>query len=65
MNMLAIFDREPTPSPRWLYDLQDIHDNLVHSFQNRHIYPVILIYIFHAQIKLPRLPPSRPPPLPP
>ena len=27
------------PSPDWLYDLQDIQDKLVYSFQNRHICP--------------------------
>ena len=41
------------PSTHWLYDLQDIHDELVHSFQNRHIYPLERKDNFHAQIELP------------
>ena len=51
------------PSPHWLYDLQDIHDKLVHSFQNRQVYSLKgFIYSFHAQIELPR--PFPPTPVP-
>ena len=49
------------PSTHWLYDLQYIHDKLVHYFQNRHIYHLKRMYSFHAQIELPH-PPQPPPP---
>ena len=29
-----------SPSPHWLYDLQDIHDKLMQSFHNRQICPL-------------------------
>ena len=36
-------------------DVHDIHDTLVHSFQNRHIFPLKHVdYSFDAQVELPR-----------
>ena len=50
-------------STHWLYDLpQDIHDKLMHSFQNRYIYRLKTMYSFHAQIELPHPPQPRPNP---
>ena len=53
-------------APLYMYDLpQDIHDKLMRSFQNRHVYPLKIMYSFHAQIELPHTPhpcPNPPPP---
>ena len=51
------------PFPHWLYDLQDIHDILMHSVPNREIHSYSeRMYSFRAQIELPR--PSPVPPSP-
>ena len=50
------------PSPQWLYVLQDTHDKLVHSFQNRQIYPLKRFIVSTHRLSPP--PPPPPPPLP-
>ena len=56
------------PSLHWLYDLQDIHDNLMHSLHNHHIYPLGgFIVSTHrlscpARFSLSPTPPASPPP---
>ena len=50
------------PSPHCLYDLQDIQDELVHSFQNRQIYPLKGFIVSTHRLSCPVHPP--PPRLP-
>ena len=45
------------PSPHWWYDLQDIRDKLVHSFQNRPIDPLKGFIVSTHRLSCPTRPP--------
>ena len=49
------------PSPHWLYDLQYIHDKLMHSFHNRQVRPLKGFIVSTHRLSSPP-PPTHPPP---
>ena len=51
------------PSPQWLYDLQSIHDILMHSSHNRQICSLKGFTVSAHRLSYPA-PPLRPPPSP-